>query len=74
MDVKTPPVEDSAVEWPEDVTPYRRATTLVVPPRDACDCPLSFAPGHALVTHPPRGRVVRAGLHVNGDKQRRGRG
>lgn len=70
VDETRTPIEDAAVEWPEDVTPYRRVARLVLPPQDAfdpalqkaVDYDLSFSPAHALAAHRPLGSIMRARL------------
>jgi hypothetical protein len=67
-DLKTMPVEDASVQWPEDESPYRTVARLTVGPQDAyspqrrvyVDELLSFDPWHALAAHRPLGNVMRA--------------
>ncbi|QWT21325.1 catalase family protein [Bacillus sp. NP157] len=62
------PIEDGAVEWPEDLSPYVTVATLTVQPQSAwneeriraIDDGLSFNPWHALAAHQPLGNVMRA--------------
>ncbi|HZK83005.1 MAG TPA: hypothetical protein VFC46_18115, partial [Humisphaera sp.] len=67
-DLEKMPVENHAVAWPEDLSPYRPVARLVVKPQDAysaarrvyCDDVLSFNPWHSLAAHRPLGNIMRA--------------
>ncbi len=67
-DLKTMPVEDASVQWPEEVSPYQPVARLTVGPQDAysperrvyVDEVLAFNPWHALAAHRPLGNVMRA--------------
>ncbi len=69
-DLKKMPIEDSSVEWPEEVSPYRKVARLVLPRQAAYDKPrqefvdynMSFSPAHALAAHRPLGSIMRARL------------
>ncbi|HEX8621290.1 MAG TPA: catalase family protein [Allosphingosinicella sp.] len=70
-DPQTMPIEDAAVEWPEEKAPFVKVATLRIPQqrfripeRDALAAALSFSPGHALVEHRPIGGVNRARMRV----------
>lgn len=64
------PVEDAAVVWPEDESPYRSVARLTLPVqvaysparRQYFDERLSFNPWHALDSHRPLGSIMRARL------------
>lgn len=71
IDPESTPIEDAAVEWPEDASPYRTVAMLEIPPqtawseaRDAFFTPLSFRPAHSLAAHRPLGQIMRARLFV----------
>ena len=67
-DLKTMPVEDPSVEWPEDKSPYQGVAKITVKPQNAysparrvyVDEELSFNPFHALEAHRPLGNIMRA--------------
>jgi catalase len=67
-DLKTMPVEDASVQWPEDRSPYHPVGRLIARPQDAyspqrrvyVDEMLSFNPWHALAAHRPLGNIMRA--------------
>lgn len=69
-DLKTMPVEDASVQWPEDQSPYVAVARITIPPQDAYaparqtyfDNLLSFQPAHALAAHRPLGSLMRARL------------
>ncbi len=70
-DPDTTPIEDAAVEWPQDVTPYRPVGLLTLPPqpawtedRDKAFEAMSFRPANSLSAHRPLGQVMRARLFV----------
>lgn len=60
------PIEDTSVEWNEDISPFETVATVRVEPQDfdtreqnlACDN-LSFNPWHALPEHRPIGGINR---------------
>jgi hypothetical protein len=60
------PIEDTSVEWSEDISPFETVATIKVPAQDfdsreknvACDN-LSFNPWHALPEHRPIGGINR---------------
>jgi hypothetical protein len=66
--LKTMPVEDPSVEWPEDQSPYLPVARLIARPQDAysparrvyVDEVLAFDPWHALAAHRPLGNIMRA--------------
>jgi hypothetical protein len=67
-DLKTMPVEDASVKWPEDQSPFQKVATLTALPQDAyspqrrvyVDELLSFSPWNAIAAHRPLGNVMRA--------------
>ncbi len=69
-DLGTMPVEDAAVPWPEDRSPYIAAAWISIPAQDAYsparqayfDGVLSFQPAHSLAAHRPLGSLMRARL------------
>ena len=69
-DLDRMPVEDAAVTWPEDESPYVAVAHLSLPPQDAYsparrayfDDVLAFRPAHSLVTHRPLCSIMRARL------------
>ncbi len=69
-DLKTMPVEDASVRWPEDESPYRAVARLVLPRQDALGTArrafmterMSFRPAHSLAAHRPLGSLMRARL------------
>jgi hypothetical protein len=73
VDETRTPIEDSSVDWPEDVSPYLRVGRLVLPKQDASSErgrlvaarieKLSFDPWHARVEHKPLGNMMRARKH-----------
>lgn len=66
-DVDAMPIEDPAVPWPEDRSPYRAVGRIVVSPQEtwseahaaAYDDGLAFSPWHGLAAHRPLGAVNR---------------
>lgn len=64
------PVENAAVTWPEDESPYVAVARLVLPAQDAYsparrayfDDVLAFRPAHSLAAHRPLGSIMRARL------------
>lgn len=71
-DLKTMPVEDAGVVWPESLSPHRTVASLILPPQTAfneakrrfMDERLSFNPIHALEEHRPLGSINRARMRV----------
>jgi hypothetical protein len=67
-DLKTMPVEDASVQWPEDQSAYQTVGRLIAGRQDAysparrvfVDELLTFDPWHALAAHRPLGNVMRA--------------
>lgn len=66
-DAETMPIEDSRIEWPEAVSPFRKVATIRILQQE-CDSVaqaaygenLSFTPWHALPEHRPLGGINRA--------------
>jgi len=66
-DLKTMPVEDAAIDWPQDQSPYQVLGKIVLPAQDAfsparrvyADDVLSFNPFHCLPEHRPLGSINR---------------
>ncbi len=64
-DLDRMPVEDAAVTWPEDESPYAAVARLTLPPRDAYsparqtyfDGVLAFRPAHSLAAGPSPARL-----------------
>jgi hypothetical protein len=71
-DLDRMPVENAAVAWPEDESPYQPVARLVLPPQDAysrervrfVDENLSFCPAHSLAAHRPLGSIMRARMRA----------
>ena len=67
-DLDKMPVEDAAVEWPEDASPFVTVARLTVAAQPswsldnvaAIDTGLAFSPWHGLVAHRPLGGIMRA--------------
>lgn len=67
-DLKTMPVEDASVPWPEDQSPYVTVGRINAGPQDswsdarvkAVDDGMAFSPWHGLAAHRPLGSVMRA--------------
>ena len=66
-DASTMPVEDAAVEWDENESPYVKVATIKIPQQDfnteerlQLDEKQSFSPWHSLEVHRPLGGVNRA--------------
>lgn len=67
-DLKTMPVEDASVPWPEDQSPYVAVGRITALPQDTwsefkvrgVDDGMSFSPWHGLTAHQPLGSVMRA--------------
>ncbi len=66
-DLKTMPVEDASVVWPEDQSPYIAVARIAAAPQNAwsddnvrhADGALSFSPWHGLAAHRPLGSIMR---------------
>lgn len=64
---ETMPVEDAAVDWPQDESPYTSVATVRLPPQQPysparrvfADDRLAFRPWHGLAAHRPLGSVNR---------------
>ena len=69
-DLKSMPIEDASVRWPEDESPYRPVARLTLPRQEADGAArrafmterLSFRPAHSLAAHRPLGSLMRARL------------
>lgn len=67
-DLEKMPVENAAVEWPEDLSPYLPVAKITALPQETysparrvyVDDGLSFNPWHALAAHRPLGNIMRA--------------
>lgn len=67
-DLKTMPIEDASVFWPEEQSPYRTVARITAPAQDSwsdskvrhVDDGMSFSPWHGLTAHRPLGSVMRA--------------
>ena len=69
--LKTMPVEDASVEWPEEESPYRTVARLRLPKQEAFSPArrtfvdnLSFSVSHSLAAHRPLGSIMRARLRA----------
>ena len=66
-DLEKMPIEDAAVVWPEDLSPFFPVARITVPrqvawsgPRSyAVDDGMSFSPWHGVAEHRPLGSVMR---------------
>jgi hypothetical protein len=66
-DLKTMPVEDAAIDWPQDQSPYQALGKIVIPAQEAysparrvfAEDVLSFNPFHCLPEHLPLGSINR---------------
>ena len=66
-DLKTMPVEDASIDWPQDQSPYQALGKIVIPAQDTfsparrvfADDVLSFNPFHCLPEHLPLGSINR---------------
>ncbi|MHB8284974.1 MAG: catalase family protein [Caulobacteraceae bacterium] len=71
-DAKTQPIENTAVDWPVEDSPYVTVATIRLLRQDAYsaarqhyfDEVMTFRPAHALAVHRPLGSVMRARLQV----------
>jgi hypothetical protein len=67
-DLEHMPIENAAVVWSEEVSPYQRIARITVKPQlawsearsSAVDDGMSFAPWHGLAAHRPLGGIMRA--------------
>ena len=67
-DLEQMPIENAAVIWPEEISPFRRVGRITVEPQlawsearsSAVDDGMSFAPWHGLAAHRPLGGIMRA--------------
>jgi Catalase len=66
-DLKTMPVEDASVPWPQDLSPYVAVARITAQPQlawsearsAAVDDGMSFSPWHGVTAHRPIGSVMR---------------
>jgi hypothetical protein len=66
-DLKHMPIENAAIVWSEEVSPYQRIALITVKPQlawsearsSAVDDGMSFAPWHGLAAHRPLGGIMR---------------
>jgi hypothetical protein len=66
-DLEHMPIENAAVVWSEDVSPYQRIARITVKPQlswsevrsSAVDDGMSFTPWHGLAAHRPLGGIMR---------------
>ncbi|WP_342148602.1 catalase family protein [Methylorubrum sp. SB2] len=71
-DAERQPIEDSSVDWPVSISPYRTVATVRLPRQDAYspervryfDEVMTFRPAHSLSAHRPLGSIMRARLQV----------
>ncbi|BDL37493.1 MULTISPECIES: catalase family protein [Methylorubrum] len=71
-DAERQPIEDSSVDWPVSISPYRTVATICLPRQDAYspervryfDEVMTFRPAHSLAAHRPLGSIMRARLQV----------
>jgi hypothetical protein len=62
------PIENAAIVWPEEKSPYRPIARISVKPQaawstarsSAVDDGMSFSPWHGLASHRPLGGIMRA--------------
>jgi hypothetical protein len=67
-DLEQMPIENAAMVWPEEMSPFRRVGRIKVEPQLAwsearslaVDDGMSFAPWHGLAAHRPLGGIMRA--------------
>jgi hypothetical protein len=67
-DLKTMPIEDASVLWPEDQSPYLTVAPITAPAQDSwfdnkvrhVDHGMSFSSWQGLAAHQPLGSVMRA--------------
>jgi hypothetical protein len=68
VDLEKMPIENAAVVWSEEISPYRRVASITVQPQpawsearsSAVDDGMSFSPWHGLAAHRPLGGIMRA--------------
>lgn len=66
-DIEKMPIEDAAMKWPEDESPYIAVARIVIPAQTAwsdaravaVDDGMAFSPWHGLAAHRPLGGVMR---------------
>jgi hypothetical protein len=66
-DLKTMPIEDASVQWPEEASPYITVAQILAAPQSAwndarsamVDDAMSFSPWHGLAAHRPIGSIMR---------------
>ena len=65
------PIEDPMVSWNEDVSPFRKVATIVIPPQSFDTAAqlefgesLSYSPWHSLTEHSPLGGINRSRKRV----------
>jgi hypothetical protein len=66
-DLEQMPIENAAVVWSEEVSPYRRIAHITIEPQlawsehrsSAVDDGMSFSPWHGLAAHRPLGGIMR---------------
>ena len=66
-DLSAMPIEDSSVEWPQELSPYIPVAVLTVKPQSAwsdarvsaVDDGMSFSPWHCIAAHRPIGSIMR---------------
>jgi len=71
-DLALMPIENAAVVWPEEKSPYRPIARITVKPQkawsearsSAVDDGMSFSPWHGLAAHRPLGGIMRARKQV----------
>jgi hypothetical protein len=71
-DLELMPIENAAVAWSEETSPYRRIARITVKPQvawsearsSAVDDGMSFSPWHGLAAHRPLGGIMRARKEV----------
>jgi hypothetical protein len=71
-DLELMPIENAAVVWPEEVSPYRRIGQIQVGPQlawsearsSAVDDGMQFSPWHGIADHRPLGGIMRARKRV----------
>ena len=67
VDLQRTPVEDSSIDWPEDIAPFQPLAKIVLPSQAAysparlayADDLLSFNPWRCLADHQPLGSIMR---------------
>lgn len=68
---KQTPLENAGIEWTEDISPFIKVATIVIPKQDILTKQrkdyaekLSFSPANCLAVHQPVGGINRARIHV----------